>query len=96
MEWSNALARLIQAAALHLRGGHRERVVAHLEDAGRRFDAVGMALHAAATRRCLGRMLGGEAGREMARRADKWMAAEGIKNPEKMTAMIAPGLSRAT
>ena len=50
-----------------------------------------MALHAAASRRCRGLLLGGEEGRALVQSADAWMANERILNPERMTAMLAPG-----
>ncbi len=54
-----------------------------------------MALYAAAARRCLGGLLGGNEGRELADGADAWMRTEMIKDPARMTAMLAPGFERA-
>jgi hypothetical protein len=50
-----------------------------------------MGLYAAAARRCLGLMVGGDEGRDLVAVADAWMAAQTIRNPERMTAMLAPG-----
>ena len=50
-----------------------------------------MALYAAAARRCRGVLLGGEEGRVLVEAADAWMRDERIRNPERMTAMLAPG-----
>ncbi len=88
--WPDALAQLLRAGVAALR---REslRSAALLRDAARRLDALDMGLHAAAARRRLGEMLGGDAGRSMADQADAWMQAHQIVNPERMTAMLAPG-----
>jgi hypothetical protein len=50
-----------------------------------------MRLYAAAARRRLGRLIGGDAGKALLVEADTWMASQGIKNPARMTAMLAPG-----
>jgi len=71
--------------------GKKERATALLERAAQGFDAAEMALHAAAARRHQARLAGGETGRARARAADEIMAAEGICDPERMTAMLAPG-----
>ena len=55
------------------------------------FDATRMALYAAAARRCRGLLVGGETGRGHVEAADSWMRGELIRNPERMTAMVAPG-----
>jgi hypothetical protein len=63
----------------------------HLRDAARGFDAAGMALFAAAARRRLGEVLGGEEGRALVEAASAWMRAQGVADPERITAMLAPG-----
>ena len=55
------------------------------------FEACGMELFAAATRRQLGRLLGGDEGRTLIARADTWMAGQAIRRPDRMTACLAPG-----
>jgi len=50
-----------------------------------------MNLYAAAARRRLGEIVGGERGQELITDADAWMERQKIKNPEKLTRMLAPG-----
>jgi hypothetical protein len=89
-EWGSALATLLSAGAASLRGRGRD-ALASLSVAEAGFDAAQMALYAAATRRCRGLLLGGEEGCALVESADAWMRNERIKNPERMTAMLAPG-----
>jgi tetratricopeptide (TPR) repeat protein len=93
MAWAAALASLISAGVLNVRGGPREKVIAHLRDAEREFDAVGMALHAAATRCHLGGLLSGREGGALLRQADSWMSSQGVRNPAKLSALLAPGFA---
>ena len=69
--------------------------VPHLEAAIQGFDAAAMALHAAVARRRLGELLGGSGGQELVAGADSWMAGEGIRNPARWAAMVAPGFEPA-
>jgi hypothetical protein len=59
--------------------------------AAEQLDAIEMRLYAAAARRRLGQLLGGDEGRGMIVQADVWMTGQGIKNPARMTAMLVPG-----
>ncbi len=45
---------------------------------------------AAAARRVRGRLLGGDAGRALVAQADQWMSSQGIRNPDRMTALFIP------
>jgi hypothetical protein len=89
--WGDPLALLVHAGAAATRG-EGERAAALLETAEAGFAAAEMALHAAAARRRRGELMGGEAGRELMAAADAWMTGQKIKSPERMTAMLAPGL----
>ena len=55
------------------------------------FEEADMALHAAASRRRLGQLLGGDEGGALVRGAEGWMAAEGIADPAAMGDSLAPG-----
>src|SRR6266540_680047 len=88
--WGDPLAHLIRAGAASTRG-ETERALGLLESAEAGFAAADMALHLAAARRRRGELLGGDAGRGLVAAANAWMSGQAIKNPERMTAMLAPG-----
>jgi serine/threonine protein kinase len=90
MPWSDALAELAQAGIAEMRG-QADRSVALLTTAATRLAAADMPLAAACARRRLGRLLGGENGREMVEAADAWMAGQRVRNPARMTQLYAPG-----
>jgi len=89
-QWGEPLAFLLRAGAAATRG-EAEPALRFLQSAEAGFGAAAMALHAAAARRRRGELMGGDAGRGLVGSADAWMAGEGIRNPERMTAMLAPG-----
>jgi hypothetical protein len=89
MQWSTPLADLIKAL-LAAQRGHRDSAFRLFEQAAAGFDGARMLLHAAATRRRLGTLLGSDQGAKLVTAADEWMATQAIKNPERMTAMLAP------
>ncbi len=84
MPWSTPLATMIHACIA------RDNA-ALFAQAGREFDAVDLLLHAAAARRRLGAILGGDKGKVLVESADAWMTGQKIRNPARMTAMLAPG-----
>lgn len=88
--WSDAMAKLLEASIARKRGEALSAVVL-LEAADAAFTTADMHLHAAIARRRWGQMLGGSRGEELRRQADEWMACQTIRNPERMTALLAPG-----
>jgi tetratricopeptide (TPR) repeat protein len=94
MDWATPCATLLRAGIAVTAKGGVERAVPLLREAISGFTAADMALYAAASRRCLGTLLGGDEGRDLVHAADEWMASESIKNPTRMTAMFAPGFAR--
>jgi hypothetical protein len=88
--WGDALANLTQAgiAAAH---GDRNAAMSLLGAAEEGFEATDMALYAAAARRRRGQMTGGKEGQSLVDAADSWMVGQNIRNPDRMTAMLAPG-----
>jgi len=90
MEWSNPLAHLLQAAVSAARGNN-EQAAALLRNAELGFDAANMGLYAAAVRRRRGEILRGDEGLGMVAAAEAWMLGHNVRNPERMTAMVAPG-----
>jgi hypothetical protein len=87
---SEALARLVGAGIAFVRRDRRlaERL---MRGAAEQLDAIAMRLYAAAARRRLGQLLGGDQGRGMIVEADVWMTGQGIKNPARLTSMLVPG-----
>ena len=57
------------------------------------FDDISMGIYAAAARRHLGKLVGGDEGRALIARADAWMIGQGITNPARMAAGITPGFA---
>jgi hypothetical protein len=88
--WPVAIAVLVRAGIAAIKGD-RPRAATLLSDAAQRHDALGMPLEAAAARRCLGKLLGGEEGQALIEQADGEFRKRGIVNPARMTAMLAPG-----
>src|SRR5581483_8716729 len=90
MPWADPLALLIRAGVASVRG-RREEALALLAAAEEGFTTAGMDLYAAAARRRRGGLLGGEEGRSLVGSADGWIAGQDIRNPARITAMLAPG-----
>jgi hypothetical protein len=90
LPWSDALAHLLEAGIANRRGnGDRSRQI--LAAAADSLSACDMHLHAAVARRRLGPLLSGEQGQELVRQAEDWMNGQGIRNLDRMTALLAPG-----
>ena len=66
-----------------------------LESAIRDYTRFGMSIFAAASRRRLGELLGGDDGRALVDEADGWMMSQGIRNPARMAALYAAPVSRS-
>ncbi len=62
-----------------------------LTSAAEGFDACDMALYAAAARSRLGEILGGESGIRALQDGRGWMTQQGMRNPPRWTAIVAPG-----
>ena len=92
MLWSSPFVSLVRAGMANIRGEADESAVL-LSTAVEGFEVADMGLYAAAARRRLGQTLGGERGRELIAEADAWMLKQTIKNPERLTRMLAPGFA---
>jgi hypothetical protein len=90
MPWGDALANLTQAGIAGARG-NRTGAMSLLRAAEAGFEATDMALYAAAARRRRGQLTEGKDGRSLVDAVGLWMAGQNIRNPERMTAMLAPG-----
>jgi eukaryotic-like serine/threonine-protein kinase len=90
MPWSDPFASLIRGAVASAH--HQpEQAVVFLAEAVDGFALADMALYAAASRRRLGQVTGGERGSQLISEADEWMLNQEIRNPARMTRMLAPG-----
>jgi serine/threonine protein kinase len=85
-----ALALVIRAAVAWQRR-QLESALRLLSQAIQQFEAVEMKAHAAAARRRLGQLVGGDKGRELIEAGDAWMTGQGVRNPVRMTRVYAPG-----
>jgi hypothetical protein len=88
--WATPMSKLLLAGAAWRRTD-ATRAAALLREALQGFEAADMALYAAAANRCLGTVIGGEAGKARVREAEEWMAAGMVKDSARLTAMLAPG-----
>jgi hypothetical protein len=87
--WGQGLADLLDASCEWLEG-RSELAVAGLRRAVAGFDASGLALHAAAARWRLGRVVGGDEGELLRRNALRFMEDGGARVPERLVRMLAP------
>jgi serine/threonine protein kinase/tetratricopeptide (TPR) repeat protein len=78
-------------AGIHHIDGDLDAAVKQLRLAIPALDQVDMALFAMPLRRRLGELLGGDEGAALCAQADAWLAGEGVANPARMMAMLAPG-----
>jgi hypothetical protein len=89
---AHAFGLLIRAGVCSVRGD-QPGALERLNAAEEAFRAADMGLHAAIARRRRGELQGGDEGRTLVAEADAWMALEGVKNPTRMCAALAPGFS---
>ncbi|HEY2518083.1 MAG TPA: AAA family ATPase, partial [Polyangiaceae bacterium] len=87
--WGQASGAMVHGAIALVRGDLATARVRY-EEALQRYTALGMRVHAAATRRRLGELVGGDEGAAHIAVADTWFTGEGVKNPRKLTAVFLP------
>jgi hypothetical protein len=90
LPWADAFAAHLRAGIASVRGDEAASV-ALLRRAIEGFDEGGLKLYAAAARRVLGRLVGGDEGQSLIARCDEWMAGQGIRSPEKMVRACVSG-----
>lgn len=89
--WARPLAMLLRAGCAELEGDG-EGAVSRLEKAADEFDLVPMNGYAAAARWRAATLVADAARTgDLRRRAEEWMAREGIRSPERMTNMLVFG-----
>ncbi len=91
MPWAHPVAQVLRAGVAHLHGD-RAGAIARLREAVPGFEQVDMLMHAAAARRQLGRLVGGDEGDELLLAADAWLRGQDVQRPDRFAAMLAPGL----
>jgi serine/threonine protein kinase len=89
--WARALA-LPLAAAVAFQGGDRSRAVDLLKKGIEALEGQRMRLFAAAARWRLGVLVGGDEGAVCRAEADRFFVEQGVREPDRMVAMLAPGL----
>ena len=87
-----AYARVV-AAGIHRLEGDDAACVRTLRDAVFTLEQVDMAIFSYPLKRRLGELLGGDEGAALCAEADAWLAEQGVQNPARMMAMLAPGYS---
>jgi serine/threonine protein kinase len=92
VDYARAWSLLLDATIL-VQEGQTPRGLERLQQAAEVSDRAGMAVTAAAARRCIGLLKGGDEGAGQRSGADAVMARNGIVNPLRMTCVLAPGLS---
>ncbi len=88
--WGAPFAHLILGGASAVEGD-LDAAASFTKEAMNEFEFAGIQGHAAAARRPYGQLTGGDGGQQAVEGADAWMASEGIVNPARVTAMLAPG-----
>jgi hypothetical protein len=84
------MADLVLGAVAHARGDVKG-AMRSLESAVDAFDALDMRAFAAAARRRLGKLRGGDEGAALVKMADDFMTAQGIVKPERFARMLTAG-----
>jgi hypothetical protein len=91
--YAKALASTIRAA-LFFERGDTASASAVLGTAADDLDALGWGCFGSAARRRRGELLGGEAGQRIVRAVDQELAAQGVKRPDILCSVNAPGFTR--
>ncbi|HWO12034.1 MAG TPA: AAA family ATPase, partial [Polyangiaceae bacterium] len=91
-DYSLGSASLLLAGVAQL-AGQQEECLRELNLASSRFTAASMLVHAAVASRCMGKLRGGETGRDAVARADSLLHQQRIQSPGRWTAVHAPGFA---
>jgi hypothetical protein len=92
--WARAAAHLVRAGICVISEQARAAVT-HLRAALDGLENSNMKLYAAVTRRRLGQILGAQEGQRLIDQAESWMNEQGIANPARMSALLAPGFEES-
>jgi len=91
MEWATPLATLVRAGVAALRADEAG-AAALLDHAARGLDAADLVLHAAAARRRRADLIGGDEGAAARAAADAVFRRQGVAAPDRLVAMMVPGV----
>ena len=80
--------------ALAAQRGERSLALQALQRSLAHLEVDNLAMHAAAVRRRIGQMLGGERGRELVAAGDAFMLSQSVVNLEATTELQCPGYRR--
>jgi hypothetical protein len=89
--WGDALA-LVARAGIAATRGDVDVAVRLVASSEQTLQGLDMALHAAGARRQRGRLIGGDEGTRLVADADRSMREQRIQNPERVAAMLCPGV----
>ena len=81
--------------AFSLQGGNKEQAIEELRQVVLLAEKHDMSLHGLVAQRRLGELLGGKKGDALVEKNNKLMEENGIKNPDRMSNLIAPGFNSA-
>jgi hypothetical protein len=90
LPYPTAFAHVVRAGVAGARGNLQAAHI-HLVSAADQFKVLDMRLWEWATRRRLGRLIGGCEGQDLVSQADAWMSRQAIRDPARMAAMLCPG-----
>jgi hypothetical protein len=90
MPWATPIAWMLRGAIAD-REGRATEAQSQLTRAADAFDQADMQLYAAAARRRLAPIAGGDRGRDLQHQADTCMAAQNVAKPARLTALLTPG-----
>jgi hypothetical protein len=93
LPWSSALAGLLRAGLATARGDVAA-ATSLMTSAAQALEACGMHLYAAVSRLRLGQLLDGASGEQQRTEALSWMQRQGIREPDRMAAMLGPAQAR--
>lgn len=93
LEFGEPVACILRAGIARIEGLEK-KAARLLEGAIPGFNRLDMALHREAARMALAELVGGDRGAALRRRAEAWMAEQGVVRPRALAAAVAPGLFR--
>lgn len=88
--WARGWVELLRAGIAAV-DGDRDRAVGRLREAVRHCEDSELQMFTAAAKRRLGELVQGDEGRALIASADSWLRGQGVRDPQRWSAMLAPG-----